>query len=197
MSLQGGVSPPSSEGRASPTPMPLGSGVGAGLDPHGLTGQGRAARPPPSAQACGAQRPACIRPSGRGGALGGLDIGAQATSWLTPAGPQGAREQGLRLPPTLGSESAELGLCSSLFFINELWEVPAESCSLRGWAGLPRVPILKLPSPPPPPDDCGNPPAIALGSVPAGVGATVILECFLPLGVAGMPRGWAGTWKGS
>lgn len=48
MSLQGGVSPPSSEGRASPTPVPLGSGVGAGLDPHGLTGQGPAARPPPS-----------------------------------------------------------------------------------------------------------------------------------------------------
>ena len=97
-------------------------------------------------------------------------MGLSSPAGLTPAGPQGAREQGLRLPPTLGSESAELGLCSSLFFINELLEVPAESCSLRGWAGLPRVPILKLPSPPPPPDDCGNPPAITLGSVPAGVG---------------------------
>ena len=74
-----------------------------------------------------------------------------------PAGPQGATKQGLRLLPALGSESAEWVLCSSLFFINELLEVPAESCSLRGWAGLPRVPILKLPSLPAPLDECGPP----------------------------------------
>ena len=114
-----------------------------------------------------------------------------------PAGPQGATKQGLRLLPALGSESAEWVLCSSLFFINELLEVPAESCSLRGWAGLPRVPILKLPSLPAPLDECGAPPAVTLGSVAAGAGATVILECFLPLGVAGTPRGPSGTSKGS
>lgn len=189
MSLQGRVSPPSSEGRASPTPVPPESGVGVGVDPHGLTGQGRAARPHPPAQAC-------IRPSGRGG-LGGQDAWSHAPRWPHASWASGSHKAGSAAPPALGSESAEWVLCSSLFFINELLEVPAESCSLRGWAGLPRVPILKLPSLPAPPDECGAPPAVTLGSVPAGVGATVILECFLLLGVAGTPRGPAGTSQGS
>lgn len=108
MSLQGRVSPPSSEGRALPSPVPLGSGMGAGVDPHGLTGQDQAARPHPPAQAC-------IRPSGRGG-LRGRDAWAHAPRWLMPAGPQGAKKQGLRLPPALGSESAEWVLAPHCFY---------------------------------------------------------------------------------
>ena len=111
MSLQGRVSPPSSEGRASPTPVPPESGVGVGLDPHGLTGQGRAARPhpptpalplwprasalgPPALSHSWASQPSTspARSHRRGPAVGAASPGMTLASCLLPAHIQSSRK---------------------------------------------------------------------------------------------------------
>lgn len=118
MSLQRRVtwSPPSSEGGASPTLVPPGSGVGVGLGPDGLTGRGRSAQPPPSClglrgteAGSGVPATACIRLSERRGS------GGPGRLVLCHLGLRAARKQCLWPPPALGSKPAELVLRSSLF----------------------------------------------------------------------------------
>lgn len=108
MSLQRRVtwSPPSSEGRASPTLVPSGSGVGVGLGPDGLMRGGPVCPAPTLLPGLGGHRGWIWGPShGLHQALGEAGLWGARTPSLMPPGPQGGQKAVSVAPTGLGEQA--------------------------------------------------------------------------------------------